>query len=94
VLVNVGRGDAIEADALLIVLIAKALAGAALDVTSPELLLAAHALFGVSDVLLTPHLKARTVKYWERAVNVFQANLTQWRAGEEVWNRVDFERGY
>jgi phosphoglycerate dehydrogenase-like enzyme len=94
VLVNVGRGDAIDADALLAALDAKALAGAALDVTSPEPLPAGHALFGRRDVLLTPHLSGRTVEYWERAVDVFEANLARWKAGEEVWNRVDFERGY
>jgi phosphoglycerate dehydrogenase-like enzyme len=94
VLVNVGRGDAIDAEALLAALDAKALASAALDVTSPESLPAAHALFGQRDVLLAPHLCERTVEYSERAVDVLEANLARWRAGEEVWNRVDCKRGY
>jgi hypothetical protein len=73
------------AEALLTVLDAKALAGAALDVTSLESLPAAHALFGRRDVLLTPNLDGRTVA-------VFDADLAWWRAGEEVWNHVDFDR--
>jgi phosphoglycerate dehydrogenase-like enzyme len=89
VVVNVGRGDAIDTDALL-----AALAGAVLDVASPEPPPAAHVLFGRHDVLLTPHLRGCTVEYWERAVDVFEANLARWRAGEGVWNRVDFECGY
>jgi phosphoglycerate dehydrogenase-like enzyme len=73
---------------------ANALAGAALDVPSPDLLPAGHALFGRRDVLLTPHLSGRTVEFWERAVDVFEANLARCKTGEKVWNRIDFERSW
>jgi phosphoglycerate dehydrogenase-like enzyme len=92
--VNVGRGDAIDTDALLRALDGGKLAGAALDVTDPEPLPDGHPLFGRRNVLLTPHMSGRTLEYWERALDIFEANLTRWRRGEEVWNRVDLERGY
>jgi phosphoglycerate dehydrogenase-like enzyme len=61
VLVNVGRGDTIDAHALLAALDTQALAGAALDVMSLGPLHARHALFGQRDVLFTPRLTGRTV---------------------------------
>jgi phosphoglycerate dehydrogenase-like enzyme len=94
IIINIGRGDAIHTDALLEALDAKAIGGAALDVTDPEPLPAGHPLFGRRDVLLTPHLSGRTVLYWERALNIFETNLKQWKAGEEIWNQVDYEKGY
>jgi phosphoglycerate dehydrogenase-like enzyme len=94
VLVNVRRGDATDVDALLAALDAKALAGAALDFSSPEPLPVGHAVIGRRDLLLTSYLSGRMINYWEHAIGVFMANLKRCRAGKGVWNGVDFERGY
>jgi phosphoglycerate dehydrogenase-like enzyme len=92
--VNVGRGDAIDTQALLIALDVGQLAGAVLDVADPEPLPDGHRLFGRRDVLITPHLSGRTVEYYDRAVKIFAANLERRKAGKTLWNRVDVERGY
>jgi phosphoglycerate dehydrogenase-like enzyme len=94
VIVNVGRGDAIDTAALLAALDAKKLGGAALDVTDPEPLPAGHPLFGRSDVLVTPHLSGRTIHYYQRALVVFEENVKRWKAGEPLWNSVDYQKGY
>jgi D-3-phosphoglycerate dehydrogenase / 2-oxoglutarate reductase len=54
-LINTARGGLVDTDALLDALARGELAGAALDVTDPEPLPAAHALRSRPDVVLTPH---------------------------------------
>lgn len=94
VIVNIGRGDAVETDALVAALDAGLLAGAALDVTEPEPLPAGHALFGRKNVILTPHLSGRTVKYFDLALDIFIENLVRLRDGKPLLNVVDVDRGY
>ena len=55
-LINTSRGPIVDEAALLAVLEAKAIAGAALDVYGEEPLPQEHQLRQLSDVLLTPHL--------------------------------------
>lgn len=91
---NIGRGDAIDTTALLTALDNGQLGGAALDVTDPEPLPNGHPLFGRRDVLLTPHMSGRTEMYFDRAVGIFEENLGRWRRGEQIWNQVDYDKGY
>jgi phosphoglycerate dehydrogenase-like enzyme len=53
--VNIARGGLIDTDALLVALHSGQVAGAALDVTEPEPLPNAHALWDEPGVLITPH---------------------------------------
>jgi phosphoglycerate dehydrogenase-like enzyme len=53
ILINVGRGTAIDQDALVEALKAGKLAGAALDVTAPEPLPDGHPLFSLPNVIVT-----------------------------------------
>ncbi|KAH9921426.1 uncharacterized protein B0H18DRAFT_935965 [Fomitopsis serialis] len=94
VIVNIGRGDTIDTNALLQALDEKRLAGAALDVVEEEPLPDGHPLFGRRDVLITPHQSGRTTMYFERCIQICVENLRRLRDGEEVWNRVEFKRGY
>ena len=94
IVINIGRGDAIETDALVAALDSGALAGAAIDVTEPEPLPAGHTLFGRKNVILTPHLSGRTVKYWDLALDIFVENIQRWKDGEPLLNEVDPKRGY
>jgi phosphoglycerate dehydrogenase-like enzyme len=66
VVVNVGRGRAVDTDALLAELTAGRLR-AALDVTEPEPLPPGHPLWSAPGLLLTPHVAGSTAGAWERA---------------------------
>ena len=60
ILINTSRGEVLDAAALAEAIRAKRLAGAALDVFWPEPPLKDFPLLGLENVLLTPHLAART----------------------------------
>jgi phosphoglycerate dehydrogenase-like enzyme len=66
IVVNAGRGGAVDTDALLAELISGRLR-AALDVTDPEPLPDGHPLWSAPNLLLTPHVAGSTVGAWERA---------------------------
>jgi phosphoglycerate dehydrogenase-like enzyme len=66
VIVNAGRGGAVDLDALLPELTSGRLR-AALDVTEPEPLPAGHPLWSAPGLLLTPHVAGSTAGAWERA---------------------------
>ncbi|MGM0590835.1 MAG: D-2-hydroxyacid dehydrogenase [Halobacteriota archaeon] len=81
VLVNVARGPVVDTDALVSALRANGIGGAALDVTDPEPLPAAHALWGFENVQITPHNAGHTPKYYDRLSDVLAENL---RRAEET----------
>jgi len=60
ILINTSRGEVLDAEALAEAIRGKRLAGAALDVFHPEPPGVDFALVGLENVLLTPHLAART----------------------------------
>jgi D-3-phosphoglycerate dehydrogenase len=60
ILINTSRGEVLDAHALRDAIVEKRLAGAALDVFWPEPPLPDFPLLGLDNVLLTPHLAART----------------------------------
>jgi D-3-phosphoglycerate dehydrogenase len=60
ILINTSRGEVLDAAALREAIVNKRLAGAALDVFWPEPPKADFPLLGLDNVLLTPHLAART----------------------------------
>jgi len=88
VLVNVGRGPIVETDALLSSLRSNGIGGAALDVTDPEPLPPDHPLWGLDDVLITPHNAGHTPRYFERRADILAGNLDRIEAGEPLRNRV------
>jgi len=65
-LINCARGSIVDTDALLAALEARQIAGAGLDVFSPEPLPDGHPLLARSDVVLTPH----TAFYSEQSIKV------------------------
>jgi phosphoglycerate dehydrogenase-like enzyme len=60
VVINTSRGEVLDAAALAAAIRAKELAGAAIDVFWPEPPAADFPLLGLENVILTPHLAART----------------------------------
>ncbi|GJE94036.1 oxidoreductase family protein [Phanerochaete sordida] len=94
VVVNVGRGDAIDTDALVAALDEGRLAGAALDVAEGEPLPEGHPIFGRKNVIVTPHMSGRTERYHDLAIDIFTENLERLRKDEPLLNVVDPRRGY
>jgi D-3-phosphoglycerate dehydrogenase len=60
ILINSSRGEVLDTQALATALREKRLAGAAIDVFDPEPPKADFPLLGLENVLLTPHIAART----------------------------------
>jgi D-2-hydroxyacid dehydrogenase (NADP+) len=92
--INVARGSMIDETALAAALEQRKIAGAALDVTAEEPLPAESPLWRLDNIFITPHLAAASENLWPRQTELLLKNLDLWYAGEELINRVDFERGY
>lgn len=96
VVLNVGRGNAVDQDALCAALKSGRLAGAALDVADPEPLPADHPLWDAPNLILTPHISGgwSLPETLERIVHIAADNLAAYRAGQPLQNIVDFATGY
>ena len=95
-LVNVGRGDVLDQEALEKMLRAGALGGAALDVFREEPLPADGTLWDCPRLVLTTHLSGTwTLQYTvERIVEMFLEDLDNYCAGRELAHLVDLKAGY
>jgi phosphoglycerate dehydrogenase-like enzyme len=94
VLVNIGRGDAVDEPALVEALRDGTIAGAALDVFETEPLPPDSPLWTMPNVIVAPHLAGSTDAYSKRFTGLFLDNLRRYQAGEPLRNVVDPERGY
>ena len=91
-LINVGRGNAVDESALVEALNNNKLAAAVLDVTEPEPLPKDHPFWTTDKLFLTFHTSA--MSYPEDMVNIFVENYHIYLEGRPLKHRVDFERGY
>ncbi len=91
-LVHAGRGQQLDAAALIDALDNGHLSGAVLDVTDPEPLPAEHALWRHPRIILTPHIASATQP--ETAANTVIANIRRHKAGLDPIGLVDRGRGY
>lgn len=94
--VNVGRGSAIDQNALVEALMQRKLAGAALDVMTPEPLPADDPLWDCPNTIITPHVSGNMSLglTCDIDVDMFCADLARYAAGEPLANLVDRIRGY
>ena len=94
--VNVGRGTAIDQEALMEALNADRLAGAALDVCVPEPLPKDHPLWDTKNLLLTPHISGNMSLGITRDLDVelFCEDLRNYAAGRKLKRLVDRAVGY
>ena len=93
-LINVGRGALLVQEDLVEALSAGRIAGAALDVFDAEPLPDASPLWGMPNVLISPHMSGDTIGWTEELVHLFAANLRHYIRGEPLRNVVDKQRGY
>ena len=94
VLVNIARGDVVDQDALVEALRAGTIAGAGLDVTTPEPLPAEHPLWELPNVILTPHISGYLRGYFPGVLAIFADNLGRFLASAPLHNIVDKRLGY
>ncbi|PIW60045.1 D-2-hydroxyacid dehydrogenase [Shewanella sp. CG12_big_fil_rev_8_21_14_0_65_47_15] len=92
ILMNVGRGDALDLDALNAQLIAHPLQQAVLDVFHQEPLPASHPIWDRPNVVITPHISAPS--HPEQIVDIFSDNYHRFIKGEPLLSQIDFARGY
>lgn len=94
VLVNVGRGELVDEDALQQALTSGRLGGAGLDAFSHEPLPKDHFLWDLPNVLISPHTAAWSGDYWPPVIDLFLENLARFKRGEPLINVVDKRAGY
>ena len=94
--VNVGRGSAVDEDALADALEADKLAGAALDVFRTEPLPQDSRLWKTKNLLITPHCAGNLTLDYTRDTNVelFCENLLNYVEGKPLNHVVDKEKRY
>jgi phosphoglycerate dehydrogenase-like enzyme len=95
IVVNVARGALLDEDALIRNLAHGRLRGAVLDVFAEEPLPVTSPLWGMRNVLITPHVAAVSPRlFWERALELFLDNWERYRAGMPLRNQIDKHAGY
>lgn len=94
VLINVGRGIIIQLDDLTDALRDRVIAGAALDVCETEPLPAAHPLWRMPNVVITPHVAAASTRISERHLQVLIENLKRFVTGQPLQNVVNKREWY
>ncbi|WP_254546185.1 D-2-hydroxyacid dehydrogenase [Halomarina pelagica] len=87
-LINVARGGVVEQDALVEALSAGEIAGAGLDVFDPEPLPRESPLWGMENVILTPHVGAMTNRYHADVGELVVENVERAERGDDLVNRV------
>lgn len=93
-LVNVGRGQLVDEDALIAALRSGSIAGAALDVFQTEPLPQDSPLWTMPNVMVSPHMSADFHGWLEALADQFFDNLGRWLDGRPLLNVVDKKLGY
>lgn len=95
-LVNVGRGNVLDQEALMDALNHDQLAGAAIDVMIPEPLPSDHPLWDTKNLLITPHVAGDMALGYtaDKSVSIFCENMARFAKGEPLNHVVDRTKGY
>ena len=96
IVVNVGRGQAIDTEAICDALYSGKIGGAALDVTDPEPLPADHRLWQAPNCLITPHISGQDGEKhtYQKIISLAIQNFKAFVNKTQMQNVVDFDRGY
>jgi D-2-hydroxyacid dehydrogenase (NADP+) len=81
-LLNLGRGEIVDEDALINALKSGKIAGAGLDTYCQEPLPKDHPFWGMKNVIVSPHVAGMSDIYVEQAVSIFEENLRRFLKGE------------
>lgn len=91
---NVSRGKVIDQDALIRALEQDEIAGAGLDVFTPEPLPSESPLWTMPNVLVTCHTSGASPLIEERGIDLIAENVRRYQHGEALLNVVDKREGY
>ncbi|WP_315073717.1 D-2-hydroxyacid dehydrogenase [uncultured Clostridium sp.] len=96
VLLNVGRGNVLDTEALCDLVEDNHLLGAGLDVVDPEPLPADHRIWDVENIIITPHISGgyHIPETLEKIVEISAENLRSYTSDKKLMNIVDFNTGY
>ena len=94
--VNVGRGSAVDEDALVSALKEGRLAGATLDVLRTEPLPPESPLWDVPNLYITPHISGQETTDWTKDKNydMFAEDLENYLSGNPLVYLADIRKGY
>ena len=92
--INVGRGGSVVTDDLVAALNTGVIAGAGLDVTEPEPLPKDHPLWKAKNIIITPHMSARSDLGQAVRELILREQLRRFVAGDKLLSVVDFQKGY
>jgi len=87
-LINVARGGCVDQTALIAALENNRIAGAGIDVTTPEPLEAESPLWGFDNVIVTPHTGGETRQYEDNVIDILLENLTRLARGQDPRNAI------
>lgn len=93
-LIDISRGRVVDQVSLIKSLQEGRLAGAALDVFPEEPLPADDPLWGLPNVIITPHIADNSQNYEQQACELFSENLHRYLAGLPLYNVYNSEWGY
>ena len=93
-LINVARGGLIDERALVRALRDGPMAGAVLDAFKEEPLPPDSALYGIANLIITPHTSWTSGRVLDRSIELFRDNLVRYIADEPLVNVVDTSKGY
>jgi phosphoglycerate dehydrogenase-like enzyme len=86
--------ESVDEVALAHALAEKRLAGAAVDVFAQEPPPVGHPLYGLDNVILSPHVSGFVASYDDRCAGLFAENLQRYLDGAPLLNLVDRAKGY
>jgi len=81
-LLNLGRGELVDEDALIRVLKSGKIGGAGLDTYLQEPLPKGHPFWGMKNLIVSPHVAGMSDIYVEQALTIFEENLRRFIKGE------------
>lgn len=93
-LVNVGRGELIDQQALVDALQSKQIAGTALDVFEEEPLSLESPLWEMENVIISPHIAGISRYLESERVSLFIENINRYISESPLYNQIDMSRGY
>jgi phosphoglycerate dehydrogenase-like enzyme len=93
-LINVGRGSTLDQDALCHALREGRIAGAALDVVSPEPLPADSPLWDLPNLIISPHMSGDHAGWQRDIADQFASNVERFLSRQPLLNVVDKSLGY